>query len=121
MNSVAAGDSNPAISSHAQSAEGGRGQVTAIVAAQNDCLCMLSEVHLWWVDRITAEAAAATELATRLTAARTPVDVVAACQDWIGRHQAMLAADGRELAAFAENCTELGSRFVRADGMRERT
>jgi hypothetical protein len=121
MNSATAGDRNPTTSVQAESAEGDRSPVTAIVAAQNDCLCMLSEVHQWWVDRVTAEAAAATELANRLTAAHTPVDVVAAYQDWIGRHQAMLAADSRELAALAENCTELGSRFACADWMRERT
>ena len=117
MNSVAAADRNATISTRTESAEPDQSQVTAIVAAQNDCLCMLSEVHLWWVDRVAAEAAATAELANRLAGARAPLDVLGAYRDWIGRHEAMLAADSRELAALAENLAELGSRVICADGI----
>jgi hypothetical protein len=119
MNSLALDIRNQSMPDSAGPAD--RDPVATIVAGQNDCLCMLSELGQWWVDRLAEEADATAELTNRLAAAVSPSDVAAAYQHWIERRQAMLAADSRELAALTENFMELGSRFVRPDWMRPRS
>ena len=121
MSSVAADFPNSQIPDAAEASDPARGQVAAIVATQNDCLCMLSEVGQWWLDRMAEEAGAAQALTNGLVAARSIPEVMAAYQHWMTRHGGMLAADSRELLALAENFAELGSHFARPDGTRERT
>jgi len=118
MNSIAVDTLNQTMPDVSGATDHDRGHVAVIVAAQNDCLCMLSEVGQWWADRLAAEANATAELTNRLAAALSLPDIVAAYQHWIERREAMLAADTRELAALAENFVELGNRFVCPDWMR---
>jgi hypothetical protein len=120
MNSVAVDIRNQTMPDLGEAPSQDRDQVAAIVAAQNDCLCMLSEAVQWWLDRLAEEAKATAELTRSLAAACSPSDVSAAYQHWIDRREAMLAADSRELAALAENFVELGSRFVGPEWMRAR-
>jgi hypothetical protein len=120
MTSVAVDVPNQPMPNMGEAVDQDRGQMAAMVAAQNDCLCMLSEVGQWWVDRLAEEANATAELTNGLAAAWSLPDVSAAYQHWLERREAMLAADSRELAALAENCAELGSRFVCPDWMRVR-
>src|SRR5262245_42474391 len=108
MTSVAVDSSNQPMPDTGAVADQDRGQMAAMVAAQNDCLCMLSEVGQWWVDRVAEEANATAALTQGLAAAWSLPDVSAACQHWLERREAMLTADSRELAALAENFVELG-------------
>ena len=121
MNSVALDIRNQTMPDLGGAADENRGQMAVIVAAQNDCLCMLSEVGQWWVDRLSEEANATAQLASELAGACSPPDVSAAYQHWIARREAMLAFDSREFAALAENFAELGSRFGCPDWMRQRS
>jgi len=65
-----------------------------------------------WSERIQSEATLASELASKLTTARSIPDAVAACQDWAGRRFEMMAEDRDHLLADYQVFMEAGAHFL---------
>jgi hypothetical protein len=73
----------------------GKKQIDDLVNAQTEFLDSLQEVNRQWFDRMQSEANVASELASRLAAARSIPDAMTAYQDWTGQRFAMMAEDGK--------------------------
>lgn len=65
-----------------------------------------------WSEQIQSEATLASELASKLTTARSIPDAVAACQDWAGRRFEMMAEDRDHLLADYQLFMEAGAQFL---------
>jgi hypothetical protein len=89
----------------------GKKRLSEFVQAQTELLDEMQEANRHWLDRIQSEADLASEFATKLSAARTVPDAVAASRDWATQYFAMLAEDGRHLADDARRFIEKGARL----------
>jgi hypothetical protein len=98
----------------------GRKRLDQIVGAQTQQLEKFGEMSRNWLDRMQSEAALASELATRLAAARSAPEVATAYQEWGTRHIERAAEDARRIFAEARKLAESGaqllSRGLRIDG-----
>ena len=59
--------------------------------AQSELVAKLQESNRQWLDRFQAEATLTSELASKLTAARSIPDAMTACQEWGSRRFEMMA------------------------------
>ena len=64
---------------------------------QHGFLETLKDFNHDWSERANAEVQLASELASKLGAARTALDAATAYQDWMVKRMEMLAEDGRRL------------------------
>ena len=105
-------------------AEMGKKRVEEFVNAQTELVQKLQEMNRQWFDRAQSEANLASELASKLTAARSIPDAMEAYQEWASRRFEMMAEDGKHLLAdtqkFMEAATHLlpnGSPFKGGGGL----
>ena len=92
-------------------AELGKKRIEEFVNTQKELVEKLQEMNRQWFDRAQAEANLASELASKLTAARSIPDAMAAYQEWASRRFEIMAEDGKHLLAdiqkFMEATTHL--------------
>jgi hypothetical protein len=79
---------------------------------QAELLKTLQETNRRWLDRTQSEASLASTLASKMTAARSLPEVMAAYQDWTSRRFEMMAEDGKQLLADAQRFMETSARFM---------
>lgn len=96
----------------AEFAEMGKKRIEDLVHAQTELFEKFQESSKQWLARLQSEANLASDLASRLTSARSIPDAMTACQEWSSRHVEMMAEDGKHLFADAQKFMETGSRFL---------
>ena len=79
---------------------------------QAELLSELQEINHRWFDRAQSEANLASEFASKLTAARSVPEAMAACQQWTSRRFEMLTEDGKYLLADTQKFMAMGARFM---------
>jgi hypothetical protein len=78
-------------------AEMGEKRVEEFVNTQTELLERLQEMSRQWFDRAQSEANLASELGSKLTAARSVPEAMAAYQEWVSRRFEMMGEDGKHL------------------------
>ena len=96
----------------AEFAEMGKRRVEEFVHTQTELVEKLQEMNRQWFDRAQSEANLASELASKLTAARSIPDVMAAYQEWASRRFEMMAEDGKHLLADTPKLTEAATHLL---------
>jgi hypothetical protein len=96
----------------AEFAEMGKRRVEEFVHTQTELVEKLQEMNRQWFDRAQSEANLASELASKLTAARSIPDVMAAYQEWASRRFEMMAEDGKHLLADTQKLTEAATHLL---------
>lgn len=87
-------------------------RIEDFVNAQSEVLGKFQETNREWLDRLQSEATLTSELASKLTAARSIPDAMTACQNWTNRRLEMMAEDGRHVLADSQKFMEVGTRLV---------
>jgi len=87
-------------------------RIDEFVDMQTELLDKLQETNRQWFDRAQSEANLASEFATKLTAARSVPDAIAACQEWTSRRFEMMAEDGKHFLSDSQKFMETGSRLM---------
>lgn len=95
-----------------QFAEMGKKRIEDFVNAQTELVDKFQESNKQWFARLQSEANLASDLASKLTAARSIPDAMTACQEWSSRHVEMMAEDGKHLFSDMQKFVETGSRFL---------
>ena len=85
-----------------QFADMGRQSMEAMMEMQKGFLNAFQELHKQWISGVNAEAALASDLLTKLAAAKSVPDAAIACQGCANRQMEILAESGRQLAAAGE-------------------
>jgi hypothetical protein len=80
-------------------ANGGRQSIDAMLDIQKGFLDAVQELNQHWVSAFNAEAALASELFTRLAAAKSIPDAAVACQGCANRQVEILAENARQFMA----------------------
>jgi hypothetical protein len=93
----------------------GKQRLDATLEVQTELLANLQEINPAWVARAQSELDLASELTSRLTAARSLPDAATACQEWASKRTAMLAEDGRRLVTDSQKFVDTGARLF-SDG-----
>ncbi len=88
-----------------------------LIKLQTELLHDLGEVNRRWFDRAQSEANLASELASKLTAARSFPEAIAACQEWTSRRFEMIAEDRKRLLVDTQNFMKTGARFLSNGGL----
>ena len=96
----------------AEFAEVGKKRVEEFVNAQTELVEKLQEMNRQWFDRAQSEANLASELAAKLTAARSIPDAMAAYQEWASRRFEMMAEDGKHLLADTQKIMEAATHLL---------
>ena len=82
------------------------------VKTQTEFLEKLQEMNCQWFDRAQSEASLASEFTSKLTAARSIPEAMAAYQEWASRRFEMMAEDGKHLFADAQKFMEAATRLL---------
>ena len=98
----------------AEFAEMGKKRADEFVKTQTEFLEKLQEMNRQWFDRAQSEANLASEFASKLTAARSIPEAMAAYQEWASRRFEMMAEDGKHLFADAQKLMEAATRLPNA-------
>jgi hypothetical protein len=93
-------------------AELGKKRIEEFVNTQKGLVEKLQEMNRQWFDRAQAEANLASELASKLTAARSIPDAMAAYQEWASRRFEMMAEDGKHLLADTQKFMEAATHLL---------
>ena len=97
---------------HAELAEMGKKSVDTIIHMQRELCDAFGEMNQEWFARAQAEANLASELATRLTTARSVPDTAIMYQEWMGRRMELFAENNRRFVADSQKFIEDSRRFV---------
>jgi hypothetical protein len=97
---------------HVELAEIGKKGVDAFIHMQRELCDTLGEMNREWFARAQAEANLASELATRLTTARSVPDTAIMCQEWAGRRMEMFAENSRRFVADSQRFMEDSRKFL---------
>jgi hypothetical protein len=92
-------------------------QIDAITKAQSEALDNFQEMNQQWLDRIQAEASLASELASKLTAARSVPDAITAYQNWGSRRFEMMAEDTKHLWDDTQKFIQVSARVLQSQGV----
>ena len=90
----------------------GKERIEDFVNAQAELFENLQESSKQWLDRVKSETDLASELASKLTAARSIPDALTAYQQWTKRRFEMMAEDSKHLLADTQRLMETGARFL---------
>jgi hypothetical protein len=93
-------------------AEMGKKRIEEFVNMQAQLLDEIQDTNRQWFDRVQLEAKLAAEFASKLTAARSIPETMAACQEWTSRRFEMMAEDGKHLLADTQKFMEVGTRLL---------
>jgi hypothetical protein len=80
--------------------------------AQTEQLSNLQETNRQWLERVQAEASLASELISKLTAARSIPDAMSAYQEWGSRRLAMMAEDTKHLMDNTQKFMQTSARLI---------
>ena len=108
---------NPHYSAAADFAVTAKRQIEAITRAQSEALDNFQEMNQQWLDRIQAEASLASELASKLTAARSVPDAITAYQNWGSRRFEMMAEDTKHLWDDTQKFMQVSARVLQSQGV----
>ncbi len=84
---------------------------------QAELLSDLHKINRRLFDHAQSEANLASEFASKLTAARSFPEAMAACHEWTSRRFEMMSEDGKHLLADTQNFMETGARFLSNGGV----
>jgi Phasin protein len=90
------------------------------VSAQTELFDIFQESNRQWVGRIQAEATLASELTSKLTAARSIPDAMSACQEWGSRRFEMMAEDTKHLLDDSQKFMQAGAHLL-MDGLQSQS
>jgi hypothetical protein len=90
----------------------GTKRIEDFVNAQAELLVKLQESNKQWFDRVQSEANLVSDLASKLTSARSIPDAMSAYQEWGTRKLEMMAEDGKHALADAQKFVETGARLL---------
>ena len=90
----------------------GKKRIEELVNSQTEFLEKLQEMNRQWSDRAQSETNLASEFASKLTAARSIPEAMAAYQEWASRRFEMMAEDGKPLFADAQKFMEAATRLL---------
>jgi phasin protein len=96
----------------------GQKQADAFIAMQRELCSLVEESNRNWLARTELERDLATELATKLSTAKTPPDAAKAYQEWISRRMQTLAEDGRKLFSDSQKFISAATRFLSNGGQK---
>lgn len=85
--------------------------------AQAELLDTLQETSRYWLDRIQIEAQFASEIPSKLTAARSVPDIMTACQIWGDQRLKIMAEDTKHLFDDTQKFMQVGVHHL-ANGRR---
>lgn len=92
-------------------AEMGKQRLEAAVEMQNKLIDKLQEMNREWLARVQSEVDLASDISSKLTAARSLPEVAAACQEWASRRMGLFAEDGRRFIADSQKLADTGARL----------
>jgi len=95
----------------AEFAEMGKRRLEATIRIQTDLLDNWQEMNREWLSRVQSEVDLASELTSKLTAARSVPDAATACQEWAGKRMNIFAEDGRRLVADSQKFMQTSARL----------
>ena len=87
-------------------------RAAAVINLQTQILATLDRINRDCFDRAKSEARLASELAAKLTAARSIQDIAAAYQKWHGERIQMPAGDSFRLYSESQKFMEMAVRFL---------
>jgi hypothetical protein len=96
----------------AELAEFGKKRIAAMVELQKEFLETIEAMNQAWFERAKTEANLASELVTKLTAARSVPETANAYQECMTKRMDMLADDGRRIFADSQKFMHLGARLL---------
>ena len=80
--------------------------------AQTEQLSNFRETNRQWLERVQAEASLASELISKLTAARSIPDAMTAYQEWGGRRLEIMAEDTKHLMDNTQKFMQTSARLI---------
>jgi len=80
--------------------------------AQTEQLSNFQETNRQWLERVQAEANLASELVSKLTAARSIPDAMSAYQEWGSRRLEMMAEDTKHLMDNTQKFMQTSARLI---------
>ncbi len=92
----------PEQAAYQQFTDMGRQPIEAMMDMQKGFLDVFQDVNRQWVSSINAQAQLASELFTKLAAAKSIPDAAVACQGCANQQMEILAENGRQLMAAGE-------------------
>jgi hypothetical protein len=98
----------------------GKKRIGEFVRVQTEILDEFQEANKHWLGRIESEANLVSELASKLSAARSMPDAMAVSRDWATQYFTMLAEDGKHLADDTRKFMETGARLFSSGFSAER-
>ena len=93
-------------------AEIGKKRIVAIVEMQKAFLDTIESINQAWFERAKSEASLASELVTKLTAARSVPETASIYQECMGKRMDLLADDSRRLLADSQRFINLSAQFL---------
>jgi hypothetical protein len=87
-------------------------QVEAIAETQREIFETLAKMNQRWLSRAAAEAKRATDLGSKLSAARSVPDAVEAYQHWMTERTRTLAEDSQQFAADCQRFMQETARLL---------
>ena len=95
--------------------EMGKKRAEAVAAMQAELFREFQEISQYWTGRAKTEADLASELISKLTAARSVPEIAKAYQEWASRRMQMVLEDGQHLFADSFKLTETTAQWF-SDG-----
>jgi Phasin protein len=99
----------------------GKEQADALLDMQQELSKLIEQANKDWLARAEVERDLASELATKLTAAKTLPDAAKAYQEWMSRRMETLTKDSQKFFADSQKFVGSMSRFLSNGGHASRT
>lgn len=93
-------------------AERGKVRIEEFIDVQTELFEKLQETNRRWLDRAQSEVNCASEFASKMAAARSFPEAMAAYQEWTVREFEMVAQDGKHLFDNIQKFTAAGIRLL---------
>jgi Phasin protein len=84
----------------------------ALLEMQKEVLSICEQANRFWLEHINREADLSSQLAAKITAAKSMPEVATAYQEWAGEHVKQLASDGESLVANVQRLAGLSMRIL---------
>jgi hypothetical protein len=89
-----------------------KARVDELVNVQTEFFNKLQETNRQWLERAQSQATLASELASKMTAARSLPEAIAAYQEWTTREVELLAQDGKHLFDHMQKLMEASTSLL---------
>jgi hypothetical protein len=96
----------------------GKEQADALANMQQELSRLIEQANSDWLSRVEVERNLASDLANKLSAAKSPADAAKAYQDWMGRRMEPMSKDSQKFFADSQKFVSSMTRFLsgRAQG-----